>query len=51
MCKACEGTFNALTGTPLAGLTLRQQCLDYARALVNGVSLRKAAKLESPSTP
>lgn len=43
MCKACERTFNALTGTPLARLRLREKWLDYARALVDGVSLRKAA--------
>lgn len=43
MCKACERSFNALTGTPLAGLRLREKWLDYARALIDGVSLRKAA--------
>ena len=43
MCKACERTFNALTGTPLSGLRLREKWLDYARSLVDGVSLRKAA--------
>jgi len=42
-CNACGRTFNALTGTPLAGLRLREKWLDYARALVDGVSLRKAA--------
>ena len=43
MCKTCERTFNALTGTPLAHLHKRELWLDYARALVEGVSLRKAA--------
>ena len=43
MCNACGRTFNALTGTPLAGLRLREKWLDYARSLVDGVSLRKAA--------
>ena len=43
MCKACGRTFNALTGTPLAGPQLREKWLDYARSLVDGVSLRKAA--------
>ena len=43
MCKSCGRTFNALTGTPLAGLRLREKWLDYARSLVDGVSLRKAA--------
>lgn len=43
-CKACDRTFNALTGTPLANLHLREKWLDYARALADGVSLRKAAQ-------
>ena len=43
MCNACGRTFNGLTGTPLAGLRLRERWLDYARSLVDGVSLRKAA--------
>lgn len=43
MCKSCGRTFNALTGTPLARLRGREKWLDYARALVDGVSLRKAA--------
>jgi len=43
-CQACQRTCNALTGTPLAQLHRRDAWLDYARALVNGVSLRKAAK-------
>ena len=43
MCKTCERTFNALTGTPLAHLHKRELWLDYASALVDGVSLRKAA--------
>jgi transposase-like protein len=43
-CKDCERTFNALTGTPLAQLHRRDAWLDYARALVDRVSLGKAAK-------
>jgi transposase-like protein len=43
MCKACERTFNALTGTPLAHLHKREKWLDYARAIVDGLTLRKAA--------
>ena len=45
-CKAegCGRTFNALTGTPLAQLHRRDAWMDYTRALVDGVSLRKAAK-------
>jgi transposase-like protein len=44
MCKTCERTFNALTGTPLAHLQKREKWLEYARAIVDGLSLRKAAK-------
>ena len=43
-CKACNRTFNALTGTPLAHLQKREKWLEYARAIVDGLSLRKAAK-------
>jgi transposase-like protein len=42
-CKACKRTFNALTGTPLAQLHRRDAWLEYARAIVDRVSLRKAA--------
>ena len=43
-CKDCGRTFNALTGTPLAQLHCRTKWLDYARAMVDGVSLRTAAE-------
>ena len=43
-CETCERTFNALTGTPLAHLQKREKWLEYARAIVDGLSLRKAAK-------
>jgi transposase-like protein len=43
-CKCCGKTFTALTGTPLSGLHKRDRWVEYARALVDGVSLRKAAK-------
>ena len=43
-CHECKRTFNALTGTPLAHLRRRDAWLSYARALVDGDSLRKAAK-------
>lgn len=43
-CKDCGKTFNALTGTPLAQLHRRDAWLAYAQALVDGVSLRKAAE-------
>ena len=42
-CKACVRTFSALTGTPLAHLQKREKWLDYARAIVDGLTLRKAA--------
>jgi transposase-like protein len=42
-CKDCKRTFNALTGTPLAQLHRRDAWLDYARAIVDRVSLREAA--------
>lgn len=43
-CRDCHRTFNALTGTPLAHLHRRDAWLAYARALVDRVSLRKAAE-------
>ena len=48
-CKDCGRTFNALTGTPLAQLHRRDAWLDYARALVERVSLRSAAARASIS--
>ena len=42
-CKACQATFNALTGTPLAQLHKRELWIGHAQALVEGVSLRKVA--------
>lgn len=43
-CKDCKRTFNALTGSPLARLHRRDAWLKYAHAVVDRVSLRKAAK-------
>lgn len=43
-CKECHRTFNALTGTPLAQLHCRDKWLAYASAMVDGLSLRKAAE-------
>ncbi len=43
-CRDCNRTFNALTGTPLAQLHRRDAWLDYARAMVDRTSLRKAAE-------
>jgi transposase-like protein len=42
-CRDCGRTFNALTGTPLAQLRRRDAWLDYSHALVDRVSLRRAA--------
>ena len=43
-CRDCRRTFNALTGAPLARLRKRSSWIAYARALVDGLSVRKAAK-------
>ena len=43
-CKDCARTYNALTGTPLMNLKHRDRWLAYAKAMVDGVSLRKAVK-------
>ena len=42
-CKACARTFNALTKTPLAKLRMREKWEEQAGALIDGVSLVKAA--------
>lgn len=42
-CRSCHITFNALTGTPLAGLRKRELWLEHARGLVEGASLRTVA--------
>jgi len=44
MCKDCDTTFSALTGTPLETLRRRDAWLEYAQCLSDGVSLRRAAK-------
>jgi transposase-like protein len=43
-CNSCGKTFNPLTGTPLAHLRHKDVWLDYSQALIDGLSLRKAAK-------
>ncbi|MBU2582660.1 MAG: hypothetical protein KJ622_13175 [Alphaproteobacteria bacterium] len=43
-CRSCKKTFNALTGTPLASLKKRHKLAAYGQAMVDGLSLRKAAK-------
>jgi len=43
-CRACTKTFNALTGTPLAGLHMRGKWLEQAATLRDGLSLNQAAE-------
>jgi transposase-like protein len=43
-CKACARTFNALTKTPLAKLRMKEKWAVQAEAMIEGVSLAKAAR-------
>jgi transposase-like protein len=43
-CKACQKTFNPLTGTPLAGLHHQDRWRDQAQALIAGEAIAQAAK-------
>lgn len=43
-CRSCLKTFNALTGTPMAHLKRRDAWLAYAQALIDGLSVRQAAR-------
>jgi transposase-like protein len=43
-CKGCQRTCNALTKTPLAGLRMKDKWPAQAEAMIDGVSLAKAAK-------
>ena len=43
-CRACAKTCNALTGTPLARLRKREQWARHGQALIEGVSVREAAR-------
>lgn len=42
-CKVCGHTFSALSGTPLARLRHKEQWLTYSQALIDGLTVRKAA--------
>lgn len=42
-CCHCNHTFNALTGTALARLRHKDKWFDYEQAMVQGVSVYKAA--------
>ena len=43
-CRSCKRSFNALTKTPLAFLKKRDKLAAYGQTMVEGLSLRKAAK-------
>src|SRR5690606_40116679 len=43
-CKTCRRTFSDLTGTPLAYSKLAGLWGEYARCMVEGLSVRKAAR-------
>ena len=43
-CKACARTFNALTKTPLAKLRMKEKWNSQADAMLDGVSIAKAAR-------
>ncbi|MCK0506681.1 IS1595 family transposase [Aromatoleum anaerobium] len=42
-CRSCHKTFNALTGTPLARLRKREKWLAYGQAMLDSLTVRKAA--------
>lgn len=42
-CGDCHRIFNALTGSPLAGLKCREAWAAYTRAMIDGCTLRTAA--------
>ena len=50
-CRARRQTFNALTGTPLARLRKREAWKEYAQALAESMSVRKAAARTGISVP
>ena len=43
-CKGCQRTFNGLTKTPLAGLRMKDKWPAQAEAMIDGVSIAKAAE-------
>jgi transposase-like protein len=43
-CRDCGSTFNALTKTPLARLRYRERWLSQTQALIDGLSITKAAQ-------
>lgn len=43
--KVCGKTFNAFTGTPLAGLHNPEKFLSNARGMIDGITIRKTADM------
>ncbi|WBS00749.1 hypothetical protein OU994_20855 [Pseudoduganella sp. SL102] len=43
-CVMCRRSFNALTGTPLARLRLRDKWLHYLQCLIESIPVRSAAR-------
>ena len=43
-CNSCHKTFNTLTNTPLARLRHKEVWIDYAKDVIDGKSIRDAAK-------
>lgn len=43
-CRTCGHTYTQLSATPLARLRLKERWLLYSQALIEGLSVRKAAK-------
>lgn len=43
-CRSCDHTYNVLSHTPLARLRHKEQWLAYSQSMIEGHSVRKAAK-------
>ncbi len=43
-CKGCKKTFNAATGTPLAGLHRKDKWLAFGTCLADGLTVRRSAE-------
>jgi transposase-like protein len=44
LCKGCKRTFNAKTGTPMARLRMDNKHIQNAEFMIEGLSLRQAAR-------
>jgi transposase-like protein len=51
LCRGCGKTFNALTATPLSRLRYAEKHLQYTESMLEGLSIRKAAKKLGVSIP